>query len=168
MAAKDALVGKAKDARAWGLERWLAFRAESPFFQAKVALVAAYVVIVVLTLLIAPPRGGKWTAQQDRLPFGLAFKTALIVTNLRNGDLDDVVVEVSGKGIEFDGKQVPGVWHTKPLSMPEQLKTQILPEQLYDDRGINPPYSLVIDSARVLDRKKKLLVELHPKQVSAQ
>ena len=85
MAGQDA----AKKAGLWAKGRWADFRQESPYFQGKVGLAAIYVVIVVLTIFLAPPRGDKWACTEERIPFGLAFKTALIISNLRNGDLDD-------------------------------------------------------------------------------
>ncbi len=165
MASRAALTVRAKDAGAWARGRYQAFRDQSPYFQAKVGLAAAYVVVVLLTVLVAPPRGAVWQASQQRINFGLAFKTAITITNLRAGDLEDVVVEVKGTGIEFDGKKDPGTWRTKPLDMPEGKELQILTEQLFDDRGVNPPYSLVVDTVRVVDDDKETVVVLHPKQV---
>jgi hypothetical protein len=155
----------AKQGLEWAKDRWADFRAESPYFQGKVGLAAAYALIVLFTIVLAPPRGDKWASAQERIPFGLAFKTALKITNQRNGDLDNVTVIVHGTGIEFDGKKTPGTWTTKPLSLPEKLEVKILTEQLYDKQGGVPPYSLVIDDAVVLDKKDHVIVTLHPKQI---
>jgi hypothetical protein len=155
MAARDTLQGTAQEAarasQQWATERWTTFRASSPYFQAKVGLVAAYVVIVALTLLLAPPPPVAWRVRQDRLNFGLSFKTFVEIENGDNGDLEDVVVEVVGKAIEFDGKERPGRWRTKPMALPEGVPTRVFSEQLADERGVAPPYSLVVDSVRVLD-----------------
>ncbi|HEY4220281.1 MAG TPA: hypothetical protein VGO62_03045, partial [Myxococcota bacterium] len=71
MGAKESL----QNARDWALDRWADFRAESPYFQAKVGLGAGYVVIVLLTIMLAPPRGAYWTCTQEHLQFGLSSKT---------------------------------------------------------------------------------------------
>ena len=162
MAVKDVLTSGSKQAQATALEKWQAFRAESPYFQAKVGLVALYAVIVVATLLLAPPSEAPWRAEQKRIPFGLAFKTALEITNVSNGEIEDAVIEVAGKGIEFDGRQIPGVWRTKPMLLVEGLPTQVLTEQLADKGGVPPPYSLVVDRVTIYDDDKDVLVVLHP------
>ena len=162
MAVKDVLVEHARRARVWTVDRWGAFRAESPYFQGKVGLVALYLVVVSLTILLVPPDGEPWAAKQERISFGLAFKTALEVSNFDSGNLEDVVLEVRGKGIEFDGKEIPGIWRTKPMLLIEGRPTKILTEQLFSDIGLNPPYSLVVDTITVIDDDKDVLVVLHP------
>jgi hypothetical protein len=168
MAVKDALTANANKAKLFTRERWNAFRAESPYFQAKVGMVALYVVVVLLTVLIAPPSAEPWKIEQKRIPFGLAFKTAVEITNVSNGDIEDAVVEVNGKGIEFDGKEIPGTWRTKPLLLVEGLPTKIQTEQLFDARGLSPPYSLVVDVVTVFDDDKDVLIRASPPPPPAQ
>ena len=162
MAVKDALTSNANKAKLLTRERWQEFRAESPYFQAKVGMVALYVVVVLLTVLLAPPSAAPWKIEQKRIPFGLAFKTAIEITNVSNGDLEDAVVEVRGKGIEFDGREIPGTWRTKPLVIVEGLPTKIQTEQLLDDKGLSPPYSLVVDLVTVFDDDKDVLIRATP------
>lgn len=138
-------------AKAFALRQMEEFKGRGPFFQAKAAVIAVYVVIVLLTLALAPPGTAAWSVAQTRLSFGLSFKTAVVVSNLDNGDLEDVVVVVTGKGIEFDGKERPGTWRTKTMTLPEGLPTKIVSEQLFDERGQNPPYALVVSRVSVLD-----------------
>lgn len=157
----------AADVKSRLLERWGQFRAESPYFQAKVGLVGAYVVVVALTLALAPPDADPWVCREERLSFGLAFKTAVEITNVDNGDLEDVVVEVKGTGIEYDGRRVPGTWRTKPLTLVEGLKTKLLTEQLFDARGVSPPYSLEVDLVTVLDDDNEAVVSLVPDKSGA-
>jgi hypothetical protein len=132
-------------------------KGRGPFFQAKLGVITGYVLVVLLTLALAPPGKPDWEVRQTRLSFGLSFKTALELTNADNGDLEDVIVFVSGKGIEFDGRQTPGTWRTKPMALPEGLATRIVAEQLFDDKGQHPPYSIVITSVKVLDGTDTLL-----------
>lgn len=162
MAVKDALTSNANKAKLLTRERWRAFRAESPYFQAKVGMVALYVVVVLLTVILAPPSAAPWKIEQKRIPFGLAFKTAVEITNVSNGDLADAVVEVRGKGIEFDGREIPGTWRTKPLVILEGLPTKIQTEQLLDDKGLSPPYSLVVEVVTVYDDDKDVLIRANP------
>ncbi len=162
MAVKDALTSNASKAKLFTRERWQAFRAESPYFQAKVGMVALYVVVVLATILLAPPSAEPWKIEQKRIPFGLAFKTAIEITNVSNGDIEDGTVEVTGKGIEFDGREIPGTWRTKPMLILEGLPTKIQTEQLLDAKGLSPPYSLVVDSVTVFDDDKDVLIRVNP------
>jgi hypothetical protein len=159
---KAALKRRLADARVWLLDRWADFRAESPYFQAKVGLVAGYLVIVVLTLVLAPPSGPSWSIQEERLSFGLSFKTAVQITNFDNGTLKNVVVEVRGVGIEYDGRQVPGVWRTKPLTLKEGVRTAVLTEHLFDERGVSPPMSLNVHLVTIYDDDNDKILERTP------
>jgi hypothetical protein len=169
MAVKDALTSNASKAKLFTRERWQAFRAESPYFQAKVGLVALYVVVVLFTVLLAPPSAEPWKIEQKRIPFGLAFKTAVEIWNVSNGDIEEAVIEVRGKGIEFDGKEIPGVWRTKPLVLleDEERPTKIQTEQLFDAKGLSPPYSLVVELVTVFD-EDDVLVRISPPPPRAQ
>lgn len=162
MAIKEALTGGAGKAKELAGDRWAAFRRESPFFQARVGLIAGYVVVVILTILVAPPSAEPWKIEQKRIPFGLAFKTAIEITNVNNGDIEEAIVEVRGKGIEFDGREIPGTWRTKPLALIEGLPTKVLTEQLVDAKGVPPPYSLVVDTVVVYDDDNDVLVQRSP------
>lgn len=162
MAVKDVLAERARQTRALAVDRWGRFRAESPYFQAKVGLVALYLVVVAVTIALVPPDREPWSVKQERIPFGLAFKTAIEIANFDSGDLNDVVLEVRGMGIEFDGKQTPGTWRTKPMLLIEGLPTKILTEQLFDSKGLSPPYSLVVESVTVVDDDHDVLVVLRP------
>ena len=165
MAGKEALNKVMEHSGEWARDRWGAFRKESPYFQARVLLVLAYLVIVVATLVLAPPEGEHWRATAERLGFGLSFKTAIRLTNVDNGDLDRVVVEVRGQGVEFDGRKVPGVWRTKPLDLPEEADVKILTEQLFDAKGTSPPYALTVATVAVIDEDGDVLFSAAPRQV---
>lgn len=131
--------------------RWQAFREESPYFQAKVGLIAAWIVIAVATVMIAPPSPVPFIVEQKAINFGLSTKTTLIVFNQAAGDIDTGVVEIQGTTSEFDGKQTRGSWSTKPIAIPEGLKTTLSTETFFDARGGNPAYQLEIDHVRILD-----------------
>ncbi len=163
MAAKDSINSVLEHSGEWARDRWGAFRKESPYFQARVWLILGYVAIVAATLWLAPPEGEHWRVKAERLGFGLAFKTAIVVTNVDNGDLDQVVVEVRGEGVEFDGRKVPGVWRTKPLQLPEEAEVTILTEQLFDAKGVPPPYALSVTSVSVID-DGEVLTTVTPRQ----
>ena len=144
---------KLRQALLWVQAKWAGFRAESTYTQARVGLVAAWIAVSILTVLIAPPAVQPWRVTQVRLSFGLAFKTALEIENANAGDQHDVTVEVTGRAIEFDGKETPGVWHTDKLDIPQArgAKVRILPEQLKGRKGAPSSYSLIIENVRILD-----------------
>jgi hypothetical protein len=131
--------------------RWQAFREESPYFQAKVGLVAAWIAVSIATVVLAPPEPVPFIVEQKAISFGLATKTTLIIFNQDGGDLEEAVVEVSGVTIDFDGKQTRGRWTTKPIALPEGLKTTLATESLFDGTNHNPGYQLDIDTVRILD-----------------
>jgi hypothetical protein len=161
----DAALRTAKKSQEWAKGRWGDFRQESPYFQAKVWLVVGYVGVVILTLLIAPPEGDHWVVKQERINFGLTFKTAVAITNVDNGDVEDAVVEVRGKGIEFDGKEIPGTWSTKKITLVEDTTTKVFSEQLSDKNGGIPPYTLQVDYVRILDDDGDVLFEVAPSTI---
>ncbi|MCC7112702.1 MAG: hypothetical protein IT382_25650 [Deltaproteobacteria bacterium] len=167
MAAKEQLNRVVEHTGEFVRDRWGAFRRESPYFQARVWLIAGYLAIVGATIILAPPEGEKWQVEAQRLGFGLSFKTVVSITNLDNGDLEGVVVEVRGKGIEFDGKEVPGVWRTKPVNLPEEAEVRILTEHLFDEKGVNPPYALTVSTVTVRDDDGDVLLSVAPRQVGA-
>lgn len=144
MATKDLALRTANQGKQALRERWQAFREESPYFQAKVGLVAAWVVIAVLTILIAPPSPIDFIVEQKTISFGLAEKTTLIIFNQDGGDLDSAVVVVNGVQTDFDGKKASGSWKTKPIAVPQGLKTTLSTESFFDDKGANPGYQLQI------------------------
>lgn len=164
MPAKESINAVLEHSGEWARDRWGAFRKESPYFQARLWLILAYLVIVVATVILAPPEGEHWQAKAVRLGFGLSFKTAIAVTNVDNGDLEGVVVEVRGEGVEFDGKKVPGMWRTKPVNLPEEVEVRILPEHLFDAKGVSPPYALSVSTISIIDGKK-VLMTMSPRQV---
>lgn len=151
---------RAETARAWLEARWADFRAESLYFQARVGVLAAYAVVVVLTVLIAPPSKVPWRCVEDRITFGLSFKTIVEVTNVDNGELEDVLFEVKGTGVEYDGKRISGTWRTKPLTLEEGKKYTLLTEQLFDERGISPPFSLELQEVTVLEEDGERIAQL--------
>lgn len=151
----DAARALARDTAGKGLaflkERWQDFREESPYFQAKVGLVAAWIVVSVLTIAIAPPPTVPFIIQQHKVNFGLSVKTAIEIQNQDGGDIVEAIVEVRGTLTEFDGKKIPGVWRTKPITIAEGLKTTLSTESLYDQKGLHPSYQLDVQTLTIYD-----------------
>lgn len=133
------------------LERWQAFREESPYFQAKVGLVAGWIVIALLTIVLAPPPDIEFVVEQKKISFGLAEKPALIIDNRAGGDLDEGSVEVRGTQTDFDGKTKSGTWRTKSLLIVEGVKTTLSTESFFDEQGLQPGYQLHIDYVVIRD-----------------
>jgi hypothetical protein len=151
MAVKDMATTALTRSKDFTQSRWQAFREESPYFQAKVAMVAAWLAISVATVILAPPSPIPFIVEQKAINFGLSTKTTLIILNQDGGDLDAAVVEVSGVTTDFDGKASRGVWASKPIALPEGLKTTLSTESFFDQKGLNPGYQLRVDNVRILD-----------------
>lgn len=151
MSVKDTALDKLEQGRGAVLERWRTFREESPYFQAKVGLVAAWLLISVVTIVLVPPAPHPFLVETKMLNFGLAEKTTLIIMNQAGGDLDAGVVEVSGTMTDFDGKKTPGRWATKVIAIPQGLKTTLSTESFFDAKGLNPGYQLQIDRVVIKD-----------------
>lgn len=167
MAGKESLNRVVEHTGEFVRDRWGAFRRESPYFQARVWLVAGYLAIVVGTIFLAPPEGEHWRVSAQRLGFGLSFKTAISITNIDNGDLDKVTIEVRGKGIEYDGREVPGVWRTKPINLPEEAEVRILTEHLFNEKGQSPPFALTVATVTLFDEDGEPILSIAPQQVGA-
>ncbi len=151
MSVKETALETAQQGKALLLDRWRGFREESPYFQAKVGLVAAWVVVSLLTLLLVPPTRATFVVEQKMINFGLAEKTTLIIANQKGGDLTRGVVEVTGTMIDFDGKKTPGRWATKVIAIPQGLKTTLATESFFDAKGGCPGYQLEIEQVVIKD-----------------
>lgn len=143
-APKDLALRTANQGKQALTDRWRAFREESPYFQAKVGLVAAWLVIAIVTTLVAPPSPIDFIVEQKMISFGLAEKTTLIIFNQNGGNLDAAVVKVDGLQTDFDGKKTPGHWESKAIAIGEGFKTTLSTESLFDAKGVNPGYQLEI------------------------
>jgi hypothetical protein len=132
-------------------DRWRAFREESPYFQAKVGLVAAWLVVSLVTIVVVPPPTIPFVVEQQASSFGLSTKTTLIVFNADGGDLINATVEISGTVTEFDGRTIPGSYRTKPITIVEGLKTTLSTESFFGAKGDHPGYQIHIDRVVIRD-----------------
>jgi hypothetical protein len=131
---------------------WQNFRARPLYFQYRVALVAAWLVVSGLTIAVAPPVPRDFVVERRDLSFGLANRTALLVINQNSGNLDDCVLEVTGVDVDFDGHSLgPGTWRTKPFKFHKGDRKTISTEEFFDDKNRNPGYQLEVTRARLLD-----------------
>ena len=161
MAAADlvkTVQGSALKAKGFALEKWRDFREESPYFQAKFALVGAWLVISVLTIAIVPPDTIPFVVEQQTYSFGLGTRTSLNILNVDGGDLDEAVVEVTGTLTDFDGKKTAGMWRTKQLIIAEGPKTTLGMDQFTNDKGEIPNAQVQIDLVRILDDGDEVFV----------
>lgn len=142
---------KAAAARAWAQEKWSEFRAQSRFFQAKAAMVAAYVLVVVATVVLAPPAQAPWEVKVGRIPFGIAFKSFIEIKNLNAGSLDDLTMEVDGHFTDFDGTKKSGTWKKRIAALDEGTKIQLWPEDFRDLAGRSPANTLDVREFRLLE-----------------
>jgi hypothetical protein len=156
MAGVDVRSGVAKAGTAVA-DRWREFREESPYFQAKVALVAAWLVVSVVTVVAVPPPTIPFVVEQQASSFGLSTKTTLIVFNADGGDLVNATVEVSGTVTEFDGKKTPGTFVTRPIVIAEGLKTTLSTEAFLNSKGEHPGYQIHIDHVVIRDEDQDVV-----------
>lgn len=145
MAAKELFIERSLQVWQMLLDRWSDFREQSPYFQAKVALVTGWVVVTLLTVVLVPPSPATFVVEQRMISFGLAEKTAVMIFNRAGGDIPDGVVQVRGTMTDFDGKKTQGIWTTKGIPILQGVKTTLATESFFDPKGFNPAYQLQID-----------------------
>jgi hypothetical protein len=136
----------------WSKQRWRDFREESPYFQAKVALVVGYLLIVVATIVVAPPEPIEWVVRSRNVDTGLGTRTALLVINQDAGDQRRVRLEVIGAAVNADGQRRAGVWRSEPFDLAEGEQLQLQPEDVFDSDH-RPPGArevLALDQFRIL------------------
>lgn len=151
MAAADVVKAQAHKLKTFLLEKWRAFREESPYFQAKFALVGIWIVVSLLTILVVKPAVIPFVIEQQTYSFGLGTRTALNITNVDGGDLDEAVVEITGTLTEFDGRKTSGVWRTKKLIIVEGLKSTFGMELFRNDKGESPNTQVQIENVIIFD-----------------
>jgi hypothetical protein len=124
-------------------DRWRAFRATSSYFQARVAMVAAWIAVSVVTLILAPPPVAPFVVERRDVSFGAADRTEVLIVNQDAGDLDEAVIEVEGVERDFDGRPLPaGRWSTKPFALPQGTKRTVATTDLFGINGQHPGYQL--------------------------
>ncbi len=154
--------GKVALAKVWLAARWADFRAESRYYQAKAAMVSAYLLIVVLTFVLAPPSAVPWEVKIGKIPFGIAFKSFIEVKDVNAGHHEDLLMEVTGAYTDFDGAQKRGTWKKRLEAISEGEKLQLWPEDFKDMTGRSPANTLVIEEMRLLDKDGDVVLR-HPK-----
>jgi hypothetical protein len=148
MAAKDKLA----DATAWLQDQWLEFRERSGFFQARVAIVVAYVVVVIATLTIFPVPAPSLDVKVTQVQFGLSERTKVVVKNLDLGKIRKADIVIYGQGTQIDGSQKADRWKTrKDVFLPENEPLALESRDLRSDSGRSAPASFTVDKLEVYD-----------------
>ncbi|MFZ9889079.1 MAG: hypothetical protein ACO3JL_16400, partial [Myxococcota bacterium] len=132
-------------------EMWVDFRRNTVYLQLKVGLVAAYVVVVLLTVLLAPPSPTTFRANTGSLAWGVGKRTYLELENHDEGDIENAVVEVHGTVVSFDGTQKQGPWTVALPQLDEGEKIRFWPEQMRAADATPAGNNLQIDRIRILD-----------------
>lgn len=107
------------------VSRWEDLRERSVFYQARLGIIVLYAVVVLMTVIIAPPRVDDVEFRWGKVAFGASYKSYVEITNNDLGNIRDVVVEVSGSGLEFDGKRKNQVWATTVRTLAEGKATRL-------------------------------------------
>jgi hypothetical protein len=137
--------------RTVSLAGWRTFRSHSVYFQLRVAVVAAWVVVSALTIALAPPPTPDFLVERRDLSFGLANRTAILVVNQDAGDCAACVLEVQGTETDFDNRRLPpGRWRSKPFVLHEGERKTLSTEEFFDEHSHNPAYQLDVTGVRVL------------------
>ena len=122
----------AEKAWAWIQDKWADFRETPIYFQAKVALFVGYGVIVVGTVVLAPPSPPACSIEVGAMEWGAGTRAFIDITNSNLGDLENAMLFVEGSVRDIDGSQKSGRWKTIFKTFPEKERKKIWPEQLTD------------------------------------
>lgn len=145
-------------------EQWESFRENSIYFQLKAYLVLGYVVIVVATLVLAPPADPDYKIEVGTIPFGATERTYLDIHNYKLGTLNNVVLEVEGEVTEFDGKTKRGPWKRKLRRIAQGDYVKVWPDTLLDREHKPAGNNLRVDRVIVYeeDDPEDLLINGRP------
>lgn len=146
---KEKLRALATKAEVFARERWRDFRENSVYFQLKAGLVVGYAVIVVATLVLAPPAAPSYKLRVETLEWGLGQRTMLELQNLKLGTLSGHIIEVQGTVVEFDGKAKSGTWRAPLRRLSEGDSEKLSPEKLLSAKNVPAGDNLTITRVRV-------------------
>lgn len=148
MAARDKLA----DALEWLQDKWLEFRERSGFFQARVGIIAVYVVIVIATLTIFPVPAPSLEVKVQQVQFGLSERTKVVVKNLDLGRLRKADIVIYGHGAQIDGSTKAGKWKTrKDVLLPENEPLPLEGRDFRSESGRSAPASFTVDKLELYE-----------------
>lgn len=150
MAKADQARALAETGAAWTRERVADLRDAGGYVQAKVALVALYVVLVAVTAIMARPEPVLATAQRGSIPFGLVNRHFVRVTNVELGDLEMVWLEASGYEIDFDSQRRASKWRHTRQTFNEGETIELWPEDFSDRDNSHPGNGMVIEHIDII------------------
>lgn len=137
--------------RAKLVEAWEDFRAESGYFQVKVAMVAAYAVVVIFTILLVPKPPERYDVLVQQVSFGLGHRTIIDIKNLRLGDVEPARIVVTGVGQDYDGRPREGPFEMQISILPEGEKFSVHTDKLKDALKRAAPAKLDVKRVQVYD-----------------
>ncbi len=129
------------------VDKWAEFRAQSGFFQLKVALVGFNVLALVLTYLVFWPPARDFRVQVKQAEVIFSTKVVVEVTNLQDDTVRDLQVRIAG--VETGDDQVD-TWTYKVRELPPQ-KTERIEQKLFVNKaGRVPPTKLDVLEVKLL------------------
>ena len=142
------------------------FKERTPFFKARLAVVAGYVVLVVLSLVLLPPAGEYnplgAKVKVSSISFGSREKTFVELSNESDDRWEDATITIAGTCIR-NGTPIRGVWTTSQRFRPGETR-QLLPEKFKDAKGFRPELDVKVEKVTIQVGDIRYVKDLTPKK----
>lgn len=136
---KSRVVTLARRAAVTGRDLAEDFRRQTPYFKARVGVLAGFLAVVTLTQVVAAPGAPDNPCGTEATLMQLSFKTVVRVKNVDGDDYGAVVVGVRGDYVSLDsGERRQGEWRSAPQPLAEGQELVLDHKQLLDASGRSP------------------------------
>jgi hypothetical protein len=143
---KEKVLDALDDLRQAGTSLLEGFKEQTPYFKARVGVVAAYVVAVLLTVVMVPPPVERnaldAVIKVGSISFGSREKTYVDITNNSKNRWEEATVVIAGTGIR-NGTAVTGTWTMSERWRPAESR-KLTPEMFKDRDGLRPELDVKI------------------------
>lgn len=114
------------------------FRRQTPYFKARVGVIAGFVFLVLMTLIIAPAPATPNPCDVRVVATDLSWKMVIEVSNESGSDFEALKVVVHGVQTTPDGSTKSGTWETEARRLGEDKKLLIEAKHLHSSTGERP------------------------------
>jgi len=151
---KTALLDLADQIREAALDFFDDFKRQTKYFKARVGVIAGYVLLVALTLIIAPPAGESnpldVRIEATSIPWGVGNKTIIELVNESGSDYEGLTVVVDGMDVNDDTKKrTPGSWSYSRRRLREGEQLQLEAKHFTDEQGLGPNLGFLPSSVEI-------------------